>query len=243
MTSVEESAIVEKIRKLLALADGNQNNHERDRAMEAAMDLLARHNLSLSEITPAEAAACVQAQKADFRLEAWVKSVLMSACKLYYTAYYVQEEFDYVNYREIKYPIFVGTKENIAVTIEMSIWLLDSIRKESNRMYRTDADRRSFRWGAADAISERVDAMMKAEKQAADHPAPGATGASLMVLRTQLERANDEYMGTLNLRYTKARTSYVKPDAYANGEVFGEQVHLQSRAQASKGIAGYITSR
>jgi hypothetical protein len=47
--NIPQPAVVDKVRKLLALASGNQNEHERDRAMEAAMELLAGHNLSLAK--------------------------------------------------------------------------------------------------------------------------------------------------------------------------------------------------
>jgi hypothetical protein len=42
MANIAEShTISQRIRKLLALADGNQNEHERDSAMKLAMELLS----------------------------------------------------------------------------------------------------------------------------------------------------------------------------------------------------------
>lgn len=198
-----EPAVVDKVRKLLALASGNQNEHERDRAMEAAMELLARHNLSLSQIKPEEAANCVQAVRAKINLEVWARAVLSAACQLYYTTFYIQHDVyqdHFFGYREVKSPVFVGTEENIAVTIEMCIWLLDSIRKESNRMYKTDKLRRSFRLGAADKLEERARKIIKAEKAAALGASPESAVENaqngLVLLRSQLEHANDEYLKT-----------------------------------------------
>lgn len=37
-----DRSVVEKIKKLLSLAEGNQNQHERELAMKFAMDLLAK---------------------------------------------------------------------------------------------------------------------------------------------------------------------------------------------------------
>lgn len=241
MTTDQGTAVIERIRKLLALADGNQNEHERARAMETAMELLSRHNLTMSQITPAEAAACVEAVKAGFSLEPWARSVLLSAGKLYYTASYIKDDWEPTTWRKVSYPVFVGTAENIAVTMEMAAWLLASIRKESNRMYKSSPDRRSFRWGAANAVAERVEAMMSAEKRAAEETESTGVANSLMVMRNKLERANDDYLGTLNLKYSKPRTTYVIPDAYASGEEFGEEIHLQKRTPAGKGVAGLIT--
>jgi hypothetical protein len=245
-----QPAVVDKVRKLLALASGNQNEHERDRAMEAAMELLARHNLTLSQITPADAASCVQAVRAKFNLDVWARVVLSAACELYYTSFYIQQDFDYdpnYGYREVKYPMFVGTEENIAVTIEMCIWLLDSIRKESNRMYKVDRLRRSFRLGAADKLAERAHAIIETEKAAAVAAEPGETPENaangLILLRNQLERANEDYMSSLNLRYSKPRAVSFYEEAYENGEAFGEQMHLHRRAPAEPKIAGLITRR
>ena len=245
-----QPAVVDKVRKLLALASGNQNEHERDRAMEAAMELLARHNLTLSQITPADAAKCVQAVRAKFNLDVWARIVLSAACELYYTTFYVQHDahYDpYYGFREVKYPMLVGTEENIAVTIEMCIWLLDSIRKESNRMYKNDKFRRSFRLGAADKLAERAHAIIEAEKAAALAAGPrdahDSAANGLILLRTQLERANDEYLKSLNLQYRKPRSVTFYEEAYENGEAFGEQMRLQRRAPAEPKIAGLITQR
>lgn len=245
-----EPAVVDKVRKLLALASGNQNEHERDRAMEAAMDLLARHNLSLSQIKPDDVANCVQAVRAKFNLDVWARAVLSAACQLYYTTVYIQHDVQhdhFFGYREVKYPVFVGTEENIAVTIEMCSWLLDSIRRESNRMYKTDKLQRSFRLGAADKLEERARGIIQSEKAAALTDAPDTVDENarngLILLRRQLEHANDEYLKSLNLQYRKPRSVTFYEEAYENGEAFGEQMHLQRRAPAEPKVAGLITQR
>ena len=46
----DKEAVIEKIRKLLALAEGNANEHEREVAMRFAMDLLGKHNLSIAQM-------------------------------------------------------------------------------------------------------------------------------------------------------------------------------------------------
>lgn len=244
-----DAAIVNKVRKLLALADGNQNEHERDRAMEAAMDLLARHNLSESQVKPDDVATCVQAVRAKFSLDLWARTVLSASCQLYYTTFYIKHEASYdwwSGYRDIKYPVLVGTEENIAVTIEMCAWLLDSIRKESNRTYKNDKLRRSFRLGAADTLEERARAIIEAEKSAAASntvdASDGNTGSCLILLRSQLEHANDEYLKSLNLTYRKQREVSICTNAYESGEAFGERIRLERQAPAVR-VAGLITQR
>jgi hypothetical protein len=83
--------VVDKIRKLLALADGNANcnEHERDVAMRFAMDLLAKHNLTVAQVQGASLDIHIEEIEANFRLDPWIRYVLSAACKLYYTQYYI----------------------------------------------------------------------------------------------------------------------------------------------------------
>ncbi len=224
------ASVVEKIRKLLALADGNQNEHEREVAMQLAMDLLAKHNMTLSHLESDMSLSSTTEVDGDFRLDPWIRVVIRAACRLYYTEVYISERYDYLRWRKTNVPVFVGTAENIAVTMEVATWLMNSIRRESNRAYRDEYERRSFRMGAADRIFERAIEMMEAEKKA---PA-GSTATSLMVVRNQLERANQEHLSTLHLHKFKGRTSYVEGDAYAHGEAYGERVRLESKRNKAR---------
>lgn len=219
MTTTDVS-IVEKIKKLLALADGNQNHHEREVAMQFAMDLLSKHNLTMSEVQSTLLNLSTCEIEGNFRPEPWIRAVLKAACTLYYTDIYISERFDH-NWRKIGVPIFVGTTENIAVTMEVGTWLLNSIRRESNRVYKDTYERRSFRLGAADTILSRAIEMIKTE--GCQH---NATGTSLVVMRNQFVRANQEHFARLKLRPTRNRRTYLDEDAYNDGEVFGKQVRL-----------------
>jgi|AGTN01.3.fsa_nt_gi Protein of unknown function (DUF2786). len=227
---LSQDSIVEKVRKLLALANGNQNEHERGVAMQFAMDLLAKHNLTISEVECDKSLLNTIEIEGDFRLEAWTKIILQAACKMYYTELYLSGRFDYFRYRRVDVPVFVGTAENIAVTMDVATWLIDSVRKESNRAYKHASERRSFRLGASDRILERAFAMVETEKEKAN----SGNGRELMVVRNQLEAANQAYLAKLNLRYTRARTSYVSSDAYSDGTAFGSQVKLRAHDSEKK---------
>jgi Protein of unknown function (DUF2786) len=220
--NVIEKSIVEKVRKLLALADSDKNSHEHERAvaMQAAMDLLAKHNLSMTEITAQSLDVPPEEVSVNFKLEPWVRRILSAACKLYYTRYYMVGQRNRYN-RLDRNPVFVGTAENIAVTISVATWLLKSVRLESNRMYQESFERRSFRLGAADRIFERACEIMLSEK---DNGSTG--GTSLMVLRNQFEKANEMHMSAKNLKNFKPRTLYMDGNAFADGEAFGNQVGL-----------------
>ena len=235
--STEES-VVQKIKKLLALADGNQNEHERAVAMQFALDLLAKHNLSMTEVQGLSLKLDIKTEEVEgnFKLDPWIRIVLLASCKLYYTEYFIRVKWDWLRERNERTPIFVGTAENIAVTIDVADWLIKSIRKESNWMYRDEYERRSFRIGAGDRIMERVIEMTEAEKR----QGVGAKSCSnsLMVLRNQLERANQEHLAKLDLRHSKGRARNLDVCAYVDGAVYGNEVRL-GRQDAS--IRGRLT--
>jgi hypothetical protein len=230
-----DESVVTKIKKLLALADGNQNEHEREVAMRFALELLAKHNLSLKQVNGSLLNTETQVSEIQgyFRLDPWIRTVLSASCKLYYTDYYIKVEWLWWQERNRKTPVFVGTAENIAVTIDVADWLIKSIRKESNWMYKEEFERRSFRLGAADRIMERVLQMTEAEKQGG--PDTNSSSNSLMVLRHQLERANREHLAKLNLREGRSRSSIMNISAYEDGTVFGDEVKLGRHDAAVRG--------
>jgi hypothetical protein len=220
---------LQKIRKLLALADGNENENEREVAMQFAMDLLAKHNLTVSEVQQAEFDQHTGEYTGSIRLERWTRDVVNAACTLYYTDFYIRDIYTAKGtFRTV--PVFIGTEENVAVTMEVATWLVNSIRLESNALYSDAYERRSFRQGAACRVLERAIAMVEAEKRQGQ-----STGTSLMVVRNSLESANQKYLERLDLRYTSPRSSYIDGAAFAQGQNFGDHVGLAKRAQGQIG--------
>ncbi len=86
-------------------------------------------------------------------------------------------------------------------------------------MYRDEFGRRSFRIGASDRIMERVIEMTEAEKR--QGVGANSSNNSLMVLRNQLERANQEHLAKLDLRQGKARARNLDVCTYVDGAVYG----------------------
>jgi hypothetical protein len=219
----ETRTISEKIRKLLILADGNQNEHERDAAMKLAMELLAKHNLDLTSITDHSGDIDVAEAPVFLKLDPWIRCVLRAVCKLYYTEFFMRPVYrGYYSDRKEWHPTFVGTAENINVTIEVAAWLINSIRIESNWLFTEQYERRSFRLGAANRLYERACQLIAEEKNNCN----GSASNSLMVLRNDLEKVNRKHMERKNLGTFQSRGSYYDGDAYGMGESYGNTVSL-----------------
>ncbi len=213
----DKETIISKIKKLLALAEGNTNEHEREVAMKFAMDLLGKHNLSVSQLEKEALKHSICEVEGQFRLERWIQHILDAVCELYFTDYYISAR---------KTAMFVGTPENIAVTIDVAGWLIDSIRKESNRLYKDSYQRRSFRLGAGLKIILRAIDLTVEETAASRKSARTGNGTSLAILRDQLNRANQDYLSKLNLRYTTRRRVYIDQESFDSGQSFGDGVAL-----------------
>ena len=87
MTNDANTSILARIKKLLALGSkANPNDHERERAMEAAQALADKHNLDLAQARDHEAPVDTTSVGTKIAYEQWVCQLLHGACKLYYTA-------------------------------------------------------------------------------------------------------------------------------------------------------------
>lgn len=230
MSAIESITI--KIQKLLALADGNANEHEREMAMKFAMELLAKHNLSLSEVQSSTFDVEIQEIFVQLRLDPWVRFILTAACKLYYTDFMMRPVYKNYNRKEY-HPVFIGTEENIKVTIEMASWLMNSVRIESNWLFDEAYERRSFRLGASHKIFERAQTLIQEEKaqsaSCGDVDVDGnrnTAGTSLMVIRNKLEKANADYVAKKSSGTFKSRGSSAAPEAYDMGQAYGDSVNL-----------------
>lgn len=212
--------IKEKIKKLFALGeDVNNYEHEREQAMSKAQELLAMHNLERADIDGHRERIEVEEKFHDLRLEKWKRIVISGACKLYYTSYFMTPRGS-----QGYSPVFVGTPENVEITIDIATWLIKSIAKESNKKFSGKHARDSFRLGAAMSLYEQ------AAKLRDQQLSPGAsTGTSLMVLRNELERANEDYKARLGLRKHQARSTSVNPYAYQAGGQYGNTINLNKQ--------------
>jgi len=221
------NAIIVKIQKLLALAGNNPNEHERNEAMEMALSMLADHNLDLAEVNGKNLSDKPDTHlERGINLEVWSRHILLAVTKLYFTSLLIRKEGAKTN------PIIIGTKENIQVTLEIFKWLAESVKKEGNRLYSDHSLRRSFRLGAAKVILHRAMDLLREERAKGE---TNVTGTSLMVLRNGLERANEDYIGTLNVGVVKQRASNVNATAYANGAAYGNQMSLKRQIAGAGG--------
>lgn len=246
-TMTNKGAIVAKIEKLLALAGNNNNENERNAAMERAYKMLADHNITMNDVrrTATKTTIDIEQLHTDISTRDENKTLIAAVCKLYYTSWYMSDG---------KLTIY-GTPENIQSTLSIAKWLLASIDKQAKREYGGQGRIAigSFRRGAAMGVYVQANALVKAEQEQhtshidkmrahVDVEKRAEVGTQLMVIRNTLVKANEDYAkNKLRLRYVRS-TSRRQTDhgAYNSGKSYGSSLNLgrQIGGSTTKQISG-----
>lgn len=221
--------MLDKISKIVALAERGGTEEEATTAMEMAQKLLAKYNLTLADVQerelaekdPMECGLLVETE-ADgrIRLERWAVTIGAGVGALYFCkyvkghAYRTTPSGSRVWYQLRHY--FIGRRSNTAVAKVMTRYLVDTVLRLSKEAGRTclrsgarrAAYERDFRDGAALRLYERCHAI------AAGKLPQGSQATNLPALyRDRLQEA-EEFSKTV---FTKTRTSHQRMPIHGHG--------------------------
>lgn len=227
--------IVSKIRKLMAMANGNAEGgeHERDTALKMALNLLAKHNLSMADVKEKDKEGR-KTEEFEMASHAWAKFVInavaqMLFCKIFTTK--IGKSTD------TKMRVtFIGRESNVITAKEMSLYIIKSITREAARKAKetgqAGAFQRSFCNGAGTVVSLRCMELRRAEEEASK-ATPG-TGLVLASLYAQELAANDQYV--VAVMGVKLVTKPLNPKSKSTGGheagvAFGKKINLNKQIQ------------
>lgn len=216
---MESAPIIEKIKKLLALANSG-NEHEAALAAGHAQRLLSEHNLAMADIE-----AVRKPDKAD-RVKTTVAKTLPKWLR--HLSGGVSTAFDC---QAIHHPAtgkltFIGVGADVQIAAYTFSYLDQTIRKLcSNYMKQHTAEttanrqrelmRQSYYLGVVSTITTRL-----REQKAAT---PVTSGALVLLKEGLIRQAMSEIA---NLRTMHSRKSYVNSHAYNSGQTDGKQVGI-----------------
>jgi hypothetical protein len=216
---VENSPIIEKIRKLLALANSS-NEHEAALAAGHAQRLLAEHNLAMADIE-----ASHRPKKAD-RIETDAAKNLPKWLR--HLSAGVSSAFDCqaVHHPATGRMTFIGVGADVQIAAYTFTYLERTVRRLCGAYMKQHAVgtlanrhrelmRQSYYLGAVSTITARL------KEQKAQTPV--TTGALVPVKEGLIRQAMSE-IG--NLRTMHSRRSYVNSDAYSRGQTDGGRVGI-----------------
>lgn len=190
MTEPNEDRILNRIRKMLALAnDAGATEGERDNALRMAHATLAKYNLDIAD---AEAAGKPTGEPrimhtATFYGRPWARTVVAAVSRLFFCKYVYGSA---TKGKETRHH-FVGKQSNALSAAEMAQYLVESIAYEARRRARAAGEGntylRSFALGAGRRLGERVHELMTA---AAEQKSSGGTAIVLRNLYQVESEAN-----------------------------------------------------
>lgn len=171
----KENRIIEKIRKLFALAaNEGATGAESENAMRMANAMLSKHSLEMSQLTGHDEKVFCTFAEYDIR-PAWIKSAIGSICRLYNC----RTVFDY-NWTEPK-TLIIGTGANRMTATIVIDQITDQIRKECR------GKGAAFRNGASIGLADVVNKILDDRRKDTTEILPG-TG--LMVIDQMKQQAD-----------------------------------------------------
>jgi len=222
-----KTPIIEKIKKLLALANSS-NEHEAALAASHAQRLLSEHNLALADIEAAH-----KPDKAD-KVEAAVSKALPKWLRHLSAGVSTAFDCQAIHHPATGKMTFIGVGADVQIAAYTFTYLDRTVRKLCTNYMKQHVSstlanrhrelmRQSYYLGAVSTIN----ASLREQKV----QTPVTTGALVPVKEGLIRQAMNE-IG--NIRTVRSRKSYVNADAYTKGQADGGQVGLRP------GVAGGV---
>lgn len=234
--------ILDRVRKMLALAnDDGATEGERDNALRMAHATLAKHQLTLAELSSYDR----EREDPRGRLDTegwnlkWCQYLRNSIARLFFCKYVSYGKINATKGRHC----YIGRESNAATAAYMSDWIIQSVLREADRRFghRLTAGGRSFGYGVVAALDARISDILAASQRSVDGV---STGTALVVAdyyRSELT-ANDEWVAA---NIGKLRTGRpggrVQGDAYAQGKAHGATINLNRQLGTTSPVRGRLS--
>ena len=208
----EQIAIIEKVKKLMALANNNDNEHQAEAAMAKAMELLAAHNLDMAQIGKTAKGAQRKDNKLKGGLYGWQRNLWQAVSELNFCMYWSIKGLQRGSTYEHR---ILGSEVNVLSAQIMAEYLQGTVERLAREYAKVHfpgqsifiRDMIAYREGVATRVAERLrtlraervreDERKKREAQATrNHPgaASGGTGLILMDVIYSEEDANYDFL-------------------------------------------------
>lgn len=235
-----DNSIIDKIRKLRALADTARGATE-DEAMAAQQkmfELLAKHNLSLGELPTEEVSASdpVYGEMGERVNQTWKRTIGYGVAQLNFCKYLLWGGK----------PQIIGTRANIAATKTMTEYLCTTVERLANQAasrvesYQRRVYRNSFSQGCASRLYSRLkelERQARAGEMKASSPdswLPALAGVYAAATKRNDAWFAQEYPGTKISKASGSR-SISHGDGYRAGQSAGDGISLNRQVGNTRG--------
>jgi len=205
-TQDKENRIIDKIRKLFALAnDKGATGAESENALRMANAMLSKHSLEMSQLTGHD--ETVFCTFAEYNLKTPGSMTIIGAISRFYNCRII---FDY-NWPEPK-SLIIGTGANRMTATIVIDQLIDQIKKECK------GENAAFKQGAADGLAEVCRRITTERNKDTTEILPG-TGLMVIDQKKQQLAAASAFVDAnfANLKNTKRKKGSAEGRAYGQG--------------------------
>lgn len=253
----KRDAIVERIRKLLALAGNNPNEHEAAAAAARAQEMLAEYNVTMEEVGHAQ----MHEHDPEFEFDdtirtlsrPWRRQLGVMVAMMYFSKYFFTFHYEHVPRSKrkcgyIRHDIhnFVGARHNLMVAKMIYQYLTATIERlarlgaQSQLAAHRTSYQTSFQHACAMRLCQRI-AVRIADAKAGKLMAP-ATGTALVVvgLYEKAEAQAAEYIKKKlgqNLVSDRKGSRILNEAGFREGRKAGDTISLEQQLQADEARA------
>jgi len=211
-----DNKIIERIRKMFALATNNPNSHEADSAMRMASKLLDKHNLTMSDLATKEKVGIVIKEVSNMP---WIRTTFMAISKLYDCEYIIDKSGSFA------YHLIIGNESN-RTTAEIVIeYVMEVIYKESK------GKGNGFRNAMANGVYSNAMEILKARMADREEVIPG-TGLVPVDISKGLREDNADWIRDNIGRTVKGKGTKCAFDA--SGVQAGKNINLGAQIGGSR---------
>ena len=248
--SPEALAVIEKVKKLLALAQGNANENEASAASAKAMELLAAYNLDMATVGDARTGSTQRVkEQRKGGLYGWQRSLWQAVCELNFCMYWSIRGTRAGQTYQHK---VLGRKENVIGAEVMADYLQSAVERLAQEWAKDRGfasvfvrEAIAYREGMAARLVERLqelrrqrldDDARKQREQAAAARHPSATGGTGLVLASVIQSemdANYDFMYGYEPGTTAARRAANAARQFEAQRAADEAIRQRDAAEAA----------
>ncbi len=224
-------SVIEKIQKCLELARRGGTEGEMQAAMCRVQALLAKHNLTLEDVSSHETDAVCNDANSVRGVEVWHRYIYNSISKLYFCTYFFgyQDVLDESTgtMKRITTHNIVGRKSNTIVAKNVCSCIIDLGLKLAKELDGDIKAKNSFKKGFASRISERAKQQL-AETLKSGIVESNSTALMVAPLYKKSAQENEKFLSKSDIKTRKARSKAVvsNREAFINGMSAAENVSL-----------------
>lgn len=220
---MSDEAVVTRIKKLMALALNNPNEHEREAAMAKARELMVEHMVEESHLRGVEAPTSTAIYEFNNKrsFQTWMEVVFSGVAKLFDARVVVSKG------RESDTAIFICADYDFELLKETTLTVIATILREAAVQARGLAAANSFRTGASQGFYSAAARIEKEAREAEKRGAETEVTALVHLKQTAIEQVFKERFPKLKTSHTKVSVS--DADAYSKGWATGNGLGKQQK--------------